>query len=358
MQQTIAGWDIGGAHLKAVIVNQANEVIRVHQQPCEMWQGLDRLTNAMQHILQQMPVRTDCHIVTMTGELADIFPDRQTGVMAILAAIKPLLPPEGFIVYAGKDGFIRQHEVDQSHMDNIASANWLASATLAAKRLGTGMLVDTGSTTTDILIFEGGKVRAEGCTDYQRLISRELVYTGVVRTPAMSVAQTILDCGMDVGLMAEHFATMADVYRLTGELDAQHDQAPTADGGEKSIAASGRRIARMLGADYHDSELPRWQAVAGQFRKQQMARIQAACERQISRIGLPDDAPVVGAGIGKFLVQELALNSVRPYFDFSGLFNANKAEDGFVAADCAPAAAVAALFLDEQMPWSAGILNS
>jgi (4-(4-[2-(gamma-L-glutamylamino)ethyl]phenoxymethyl)furan-2-yl)methanamine synthase len=349
-QKIITGWDIGGAHLKAAIVSQANEVIGIYQQPCEMWKGLDRLANAVQDILTHMPFRTGAHVVTMTGELADIFPDREAGVREILAAVTQLLPSVDLIVYAGKAGFIRHNEVKSCHIESIASANWLASATLAARRLGKGIFVDIGSTTTDILPFDGAKVMAEGYSDYERLISRELVYTGIVRTPAMAVAHTILDCGMEVGLMAEYFATMADAYRLTGELDPRHDQAPSADGGEKTLAASGRRIARMLGADYHESELTRWQAVAGQFRKQQLARIQAACERQLSRVGLLADAPVVGAGIGKFLAQELALKLVRPYFDYSGLFSANNAQNGFVPADCAPAAAVAALYLDGQLP--------
>ena len=58
---------------------------------------------------------------------------------------------------------------------------------------------------------------AEGYTDYQRLISQEMVYTGIVRTAVMAVAQSAQDDGKEVGLMAEYFATMADVYRLTGE---------------------------------------------------------------------------------------------------------------------------------------------
>src|SRR6267154_2542532 len=55
--------------------------------------------------------------------------------------------------------------------------------------------------------------------------------------------------GLRIPLMAEHFATTADVYRLTGELDERHDQHPSADSAEKTLAGSARRLARMIGRD-------------------------------------------------------------------------------------------------------------
>ena len=38
--------------------------------------------------------------------------------------------------------------------------------------------------------------------------------------------------------MNEFFATTADVYRLTGELDPAHDQHPSADNAPKDLAAT------------------------------------------------------------------------------------------------------------------------
>jgi probable H4MPT-linked C1 transfer pathway protein len=350
MQKMIAGWDIGGAHLKAALINQANEVLGVYQQPCEMWKGLDKLAQAVQAILKQIPVSPDDHVVTMTGELADIFANRDDGVRQILAAMQQLLPLDKLIVYAGEAGLINLSEISANHFARIASANWLASSTLAARQLRSGLFVDIGSTTTDILVFSGGKVLAEGYSDYERLISQELVYTGIVRTPLMAVARSVQDCGREIGLMAEYFATMADVYRLTGELNEQHDQTPTPDGAAKTISASARRIARMLGCDFDEYELSRWRQLASQFRFEQLTRIQAACNRQLYRVSLPADAPVIGAGIGKFLVQELAQNLDRPYYDFSGLFSGSQGHESLVPADCAPAAAVASLYLNDQFP--------
>jgi (4-(4-[2-(gamma-L-glutamylamino)ethyl]phenoxymethyl)furan-2-yl)methanamine synthase len=343
MQTNVMGWDIGGAHLKAAIIQPSSEVLAVYQRPCQLWKGIDKLHEAVLEILRQSTLPISQHVITMTGELVDLFEGRDEGVRHILAAMSRFLPNAEVLVYAGKDGFLRMNEITPNHYPNIASANWLASASWAAQKIGSGLFVDIGSTTTDILLLSDGKVLAEGCSDYQRLISQEMIYTGIVRTAVMSVAQSVLDEGKEVGLMAEYFATMADVYRLTGELNELHDQTDTADGAEKTEAASANRLARMIGCDYHTNELARWRCFANCLRQQQLARIQHACERQTKRIQLAINSPITGAGVGRFLVKQIAQNVGRPYLDFSELFSDARITSGHTVADCAPAVAVASL---------------
>jgi (4-(4-[2-(gamma-L-glutamylamino)ethyl]phenoxymethyl)furan-2-yl)methanamine synthase len=353
MQTNIMGWDIGGAHLKAAIIQPPSEVIAVYQRPCQLWKGIDKLHEAVQNILGESTLPVSHHILTMTGELVDLFDSRDDGVKHILAAIGQCLPNSEVMVYAGKDGFLRMDEVKSSHYLNIASANWLASASWAAQKIGRGLFVDIGSTTTDILLLNDGKVLAEGYSDYQRLISQELVYTGIVRTAVMAVAQSIQDEGKEVGLMAEYFATMADVYRVTGELNELHDQTDTTDGAEKTIPASAKRLARMVGCDYSDNDLHRWEFVAFNLRNQQVAKLQDACERHMAREQFPKGSPLIGAGVGRFLVKQIALNLEQPYLDFSDLFAGFRSQCGHVTADCAPAVAVACL----AAIWGSGRFN-
>ncbi len=52
------------------------------QVPCRLWQGLDQLRKAMNVILANLKLAPDAHVVTMTGELADIFANRTEGVFA------------------------------------------------------------------------------------------------------------------------------------------------------------------------------------------------------------------------------------------------------------------------------------
>ena len=343
MQSYIMGWDIGGAHLKAAIIQPPASIIEIHQRPCPLWKGIGQLQQAAQEILEKVRNSIGLHVLTMTGELVDCFEGRDDGVEHILTTMRQLLPNGEVVVYAGKDGFIELEAVKTGNYPNIASANWLASATWAAQQVGTGLFVDIGSTTTDILLLNNGKVEAQGYSDYERLVSQEMVYTGIVRTAVMSVAQEVQDEGKEVGLMAEYFATMADVYRVTGELNEAHDQYETADGAEKTLASSAKRLARMIGCDYRDGALLRWQQLAKNLRQQQLARIQMACVQQLSRLSSTKDGVFIGAGIGRFLAKEIAPNLGYRYQDFNDLFLQTSTTSSYSAADCAPAAAVACL---------------
>ncbi|MFI3157077.1 MAG: hydantoinase/oxoprolinase family protein [Methylococcaceae bacterium] len=346
MQANTVGWDIGGAHVKAAVIS-AGKIIAVHQQPCPLWKGLAQLQHAVKAIMQEVAGSNPCHAVTMTGELVDLFDNRDDGVKQIITTMIDLLPGTEILIFAGRQGFLKTSQIEAGHYTSIASANWLASASFAAQKMGNGLFVDCGSTTTDILPLKDGQVPAEGYTDYQRLLSQELIYTGIVRTAVMAVTQTALDQGNTIGLMAEYFATMADVYRVTGELNEAHDQTDTADGAEKTVLASARRLSRMIGCDFYPDELPRWQQFAENIRSRQIQQIQRGCAARFSKHELLQGSPLIGAGVGRFLVKQIALNWGRPYLDFSDLFPASAIHSSLTIADCAPAAAIA--YLAENM---------
>ncbi|TAK63267.1 hydantoinase/oxoprolinase family protein [Methylobacter sp.] len=342
MQANVVGWDIGGAHVKAAVIS-AGEIVAVYQQACPLWKGLDQLHCAVTSILQELKGSNPRHAITMTGELVDLFANRDDGVKQIIQTMTELLPGSGILIFAGQEGFLKPSQIETGHYLSIASANWLASASLAAQKLGSGLFVDCGSTTTDILLLNNGQVLAEGYTDYQRLISQELIYTGIVRTAVMAVTQTAVDQDKKIGLMAEYFATMADVYRVTGELNDRHDQTDTADGSEKTVLASARRLSRMIGCDFYPDELPRWQQFAENIRARQIRQIQRGCEIRLSQHGISQNSPLIGAGVGRFLVKQIALNLDRLYLDFSDLLPVAGIESNMTSADCAPAAAIAYL---------------
>ena len=147
--------------------------------------------------------------------------------------------------------------------------------------------------------------------------------------------------------MAEYFATMADVYRLTGELNEVHDQTETADGKEKTAFASALRLSRMTGYDFVETDLDLWREFAQHLRNRQITLIQEGCERQLSRQILSSDSCFVGAGIGRFLVKQLATQLGFHYFDFDSFFSNPLDKSAMHAADCAPAVAVAILYLTQ-----------
>lgn len=349
MQQSIIGWDIGGAHIKAALLDTNGIIVKVTQQPCALWKGLEFLHQAVKQILNQLQKNDALHAITMTGELVDLFASRDHGVEQIIASMRSSLLNRKLLIYAGLNGFLTPEQLSHHHYASIASANWLASATLAASKQKQGLFIDIGSTTTDILVLAKQKVQAIGLTDYERMISDELVYTGTIRTAVMSVAQSASFQGHKIGLMAEYFATMADVYRLTGELNKKHDQTDTADGGEKTVLASAKRLSRMTAYEYCENDLPLWKLFAKQVKMQQRDKIRMACERQLSRGLVSEQDFFIGAGIGRFLVKQIADDLGFPYVDFNEFFNYkidNKDSSKCFemdAADCAPAVSIAAL---------------
>jgi probable H4MPT-linked C1 transfer pathway protein len=339
--ETLAtGWDLGGAHLKAVQSDAGGHLQAALQLPCTLWRGLDHLARAIAEARQQLtPTRR--HGITMTGELADLFLHRAEGVERLTAAMRAAFPDAELRIYAGEAGFIAPSDVARRVRD-VASANWHASASFVAARLPGGLFVDIGSTTTDIIPFSEGRCRAVGFTDDERLVSEELVYTGVTRTPVMALADAVPFAGQRQRLMAEYFATVADVHRLTGGLPEDADQHGTADGRGKSPEDSARRLARMLGRDLEGADMAAWRRLARHLSERQLRMIESAAERVLSRAVIADDAPVIGAGIGRFLARPLAERLGHPYIDFATLVSGTPAACEW-AARCAPAAAVAAL---------------
>src|SRR5262249_44552426 len=125
----------------------------------------------------------------------------------------------------------------------VASANWHALAMFAgrfAPYYG-GLLLDIGSTTTDIIPLDHGVPSTYGLTDQDRLMFRELVYIGVRRTPVCAV--------FNDQTMAELFPSTQDAYVLLGRLHENPGDRDTADGRPLTRDYSLARLARMLGGD-------------------------------------------------------------------------------------------------------------
>ena len=110
-------------------------------------------------------------------------------------------------------------------------------------------MIDIGTTTTDLIPLDSGKVCARGRSDTERLQTGELVYAGVRRTPVCAVASELPFRGFPTGLAAELFASTLDVYLILGEIESEPDNRSTADGRPATIEGARDRLARMVGAD-------------------------------------------------------------------------------------------------------------
>ena len=338
----VIGWDAGGAHLKAALL-RGGRVAGVVQTASALWQGLDRLDTALDAVLAGWPEAMNArHAATMTGELADCFEHRRQGVAAIAERLANKLGPRLRLFAA--DGRWIEPACACDEWAGIASANWLATARWRAQGTPDALLVDVGSTTTDLVPVVAGRLAAGGHDDAARLVGGELVYQGVVRTPLCSLGPRIAFRGVERNVMNELFASSADVYRLTGELDAEHDQQPAADNAGKDRVATQRRLARMIGLDARDAGDGEWSSFAAAWRQKQRALLRDNAARVVAASGLGPDAPIVGAGCGHFLARALASALQRPYRTIDTLIPVDEPWRGWarVAAPCVALALLAA----------------
>lgn len=348
MTQNIIGWDVGGAHLKAVLLDGAGRVLGAKQVYCPLWRGLHELLQALDTIL--LDFNANQHMVTMTGELADIFANRREGVLQIAQTLA--LKLKGQVRYyagnhdAGMSGFVYADMLEQRALD-VASMNWLASVQYVARNVQQALFIDIGSTTTDIALIVDGVPQVRGFNDATRMQFDELVYTGVVRTPLMAIAQKIQFADNMTNVAAELFATTADVYTLTGDLTLTDNMAETADGAEKSVQASAMRIARMIGQDAQDATLSSWRQLAVAFKNAQINQIKQAVLSQLTALEDYSSLCVIGAGAGSFLVAEVARQLGLKYADVRELITADDKQVKDIAAVCFPAYAVAYLGLND-----------
>ena len=293
------GLDIGGANLKAALSpGWACSV------PFALWRDPAGLADGLAKLISQAPAAE--HIaVTMTGELCDCFRTKAEGVAHILAAVERAAAGRRIHVYLVDGRFASIAEArQQAHL--AAASNWHALARFGSRYVEgrAGLIVDIGSTTTDLVPIVDGQPATKALTDTERLVAGQLVYTGVARTPLCAVTRTLPWHGEQCPLAAELFATTADAYLLVGDLPEQPDANWTADGRPFTRKFAHERMARMLCADTTSFSPDDALTAAEWVRQCQIADLSVAAAKVISTMPEPP-AVWVTSGSGEFLASRL-----------------------------------------------------
>lgn len=294
----ILAFDVGGANLKA-----ANGLGFALSQPFPLWQRPAELTAALKVIVDQAPA-ADKIALTMTGELADCFQTKAEGVAFIVDALCQAAGNTPVLVYR-TDGSLVPPDTALRQPSMAAASNWHALATFAARYCpsAAALLVDVGSTTTDIIPLVGGAVAAHGRTDPERLAAGELVYSGVTRTPICAVVDALPWQKQQVPVAAELFATTLDAYLLLREIAEKADDR-TADGRPATRSAARDRMARMICADREVFSDVDAQAAATAVARGQLSMLGLAARNVVRRLPSPPETIVI-SGQGEFLARQL-----------------------------------------------------
>ena len=290
--------DVGGANVKAA--HEAGDAISI---AFELWKRPQDLHEVLKSIIRMLPPFGRV-AVTMTAELCDCFATKAEGVRSVLAEVLDSVGDVPLSVW-GTDGRFHSLPFVLSNPMIAAAANWLALAEFAARLVpeGSGLLIDIGSTTTDLIALRSGKAVPKGRTDTARLRSGELVYAGVRRTPVCALANELVWNGAPIGLAAELFATTQDIYLILGAIEEDASNTSTADGRPATLANSRDRLARMVCADRDGLTTDEIDALAVALDAVLVARLVSAVKRVLE--GLDADTVVV-SGSGEFLAHRVA----------------------------------------------------
>ena len=226
------GIDIGGANLKVV----TGEGTFIHY--CPLWEQ-----SPLSEILRTYQSPGEQAAVVMSGELADCFRSKIEGIRSLVAAVRDVFPDA---VFYGIDA-----EFHRSAAPGLAAANWLVSADYLMERYRGGLLVDFGSTTTDIIPLISLEALS-GMTDLRRLQSGTLVYTGLLRTTLPAVIREVSLSGIPTPVCPEYFACSGDAHLVLGHIASEDYTTDTPDGRARDRESCLRRLSRVVCADLEE----------------------------------------------------------------------------------------------------------
>lgn len=331
----VLGWDIGGVNLKAARFPSASgtRLPKVVCRPLEIQHALPTLATTLADVARELGGRPgDQHAVTMTAELSQAFRTKREGVGYVLGALEASFPSESLHVYSVggefvSSGYARQHPL------SVAASNWMAAARWVSQRFPSCLLIDMGSTSTDLIPILEGDVAATGRNDPERLQNGELVYTGVVRTPIEAIVHQVPLWGGNAGVSAEGFALVGDAYLWLGRLRPEDYTWRTPDGRPPTREYAGERLARVVCADREMLEESDIDILASAVAGAQVAMITAVVQRIRARH--PSILLAVVTGMGAEIATEAA--------EAAGLKVTSLAPELGTVPQAMPAAAVASL---------------
>ena len=332
----VVGWDIGGVNTKAAIAESG--VLRdVVLRPFELQHSRDALSRLLADTAADLgPVAA--HAVTMTAELSQAFRTKREGVAFVTDAVERAFAGSSVQVFTTRGKFVTPSEAREDPL-GVAAANWVATATVVGRHYRHALLIDMGTTTTDLIPLVDGVVAATGRTDPARLASGELVYTGAVRTPAEAMVREVPYASGMARVSAEGFAVTGDAHLWLGRIEPSDFGTATPDGRPAQRQFAGERLARVVCADREMLDEDGITRIAQAIADEQIQQIATAIAAILDRHPRLDTAVVTG--LGAAIAADAAMRC--------GLRIVHLASHlGGEGARAAPAAAVA-LLLEEQL---------
>ena len=328
------GWDIGGAHTKYTISSDIKDTVECRIILCELWKSLSELEDIIKNInIKYKNKFYIINLISMSAEMCDIFSSREKGVKEILS----LFENKGFInhIYS-KDNGISKFKSFKNY-SSLASTNWMSIPDYLKNMDKNIIAIDIGSTTTDIVLIKNHKCINKRHDDYSGLNTKELLYTGVLRTPIYSVINTLCLNKRIYNIIPENFSTISDIYRLLSVIKKKSDYTDTADGRSKSTKDTLCRISRVFGFDYSSGKNKTIKMLSRKIMSAHLDQISYTIKGHIKdNFSTTKDLKIIGMGIGRILISMISKKNNWKYMSLDQYTNIKYNKRLYEPSDAAP----------------------
>ncbi|ODS38005.1 MAG: hypothetical protein A7316_08725 [Candidatus Altiarchaeales archaeon WOR_SM1_86-2] len=303
----VLSFDIGGANTKFAVVS-GEEVLERNSIYFPFWKRKNKFGDLLVDIIKKIEIDDiDAIGITMTAELSDAFQTKSEGVNFILKVLKNVLSKYNKEVYVlSNDLRLLSIEEAKQNPYKAASANYLAVPWYVSREIKNGILIDVGSTTTDIIPIRDGRIAARGKTDLERLQTGELIYTGILRTNVAAIVNSVPVNGKSTRVSSEYFSTTADVYSILGDIENNEYQCSTADGRGKSRNECMARLARVVCADTDMLSEKDITGIAKYIKERQIVQISDGIKQVMDAADFRGEVKIFVTGAGSFLAKTAA----------------------------------------------------
>jgi uncharacterized hydantoinase/oxoprolinase family protein len=151
------GWDIGGVNVKVARV-AGDEVSQALTESFSIEHDADRLSSLLERLGRDIGAKGCRHAVTMTAELSRDFAPRRKASGSCLTRSLGRFPAQSMQVL-DTAGLFRTPAEARAHPIEVSASNWTATAMVVAAEHPDVILLDMGTTTTDIIPIESGRIQ-------------------------------------------------------------------------------------------------------------------------------------------------------------------------------------------------------
>ena len=279
----IIGIDIGGANTKAALVSFDDGVTTRCFSVIEyfpFWEKtitqipemLSRLTEKLQKKAGIESSAVSYLAIAITAELSDAFQTKREGITIIRKALAQVFKEDKLFFISTNGKFIT---IDRVSLDfsQVCAANWVSTALFLGEYVKSGILIDAGSTTIDLIPIINGKPSTQGKSDLERLIHHELIYTGGLRATIPSITHFVPLNNEWIRISFEKFALISDVHMILNNITKGEYINDTADNRSKSINDCYARLSRIICADTESTNTEQLDLIANYIYQKQIELI-------------------------------------------------------------------------------------